>query len=457
MQEPDAFGKYHTIFQIYRPCVKIMDLRRQTFTFFCLVSLLLSGCTNPFTEDTASTEGMCTGGDDSQSGLDESCTIADTEDEFGQESDDLSSGDNQTSVTDENNQSSTNETVLQQNETIWQYTPTDLSKWNCVTYTSHASLQNNFSVSSIQENLQNVSSPTWCGKTVSQFEIQFTGNASNFSQAFHHYTIEDTHPMSLRYESELQWEKLLHNVTEDDCWPDGQYNESEKNCVLTMAYSSVNINDEFILLEDGFGNWEFWRYEFVEEILVIGNITPLIFGVSPGDYAPGFSGVIHEYQSTSWDYFQFHSQFDFNWSQGDEGKWLVVYFISTDCGHCWNSAEDVTSWYGQYQNKTDFLAMAVNFSSNNNFNATQNEVVAFQEKTSYTGCRGGGFDCSERPGDAHTFPYFDDRNQSVMYDWNVRGTPTYFIISPNGQIVWNQNINGTQESVSVALERFFGD
>ena len=44
-----------------------------------------------------------------------------------------------------------------------------------------------------------------------------------------------------------------------------------------------------------------------------------------------------------------------------------------------------------------------------------------------------------------------------MYDWNVRGTPTYFIISPNGQIVWNQNINGTQESVSVALERFFGD
>ena len=54
-----------------------------------------------------------------------------------------------------------------------------------------------------------------------------------------------------------------------------------------MAYSSVNINDEFILLEDGF-NWNFWRYEFVEEILVIGNITPLIFGVSPGDYAPVF-------------------------------------------------------------------------------------------------------------------------------------------------------------------------
>ena len=63
--------------------------------------------------------------------------------------------------------------------------------------------------------------------------------------------------------------------------------------------------------------------------------------------------------------------------------------------------------------------MAVNFSSNNNFNATQNEVVAFQEKTSYTGC-GGGFDCSERPGDAHSFPYFDDRNQTVMYDWNER-------------------------------------
>ena len=211
--------------------------------------------------------------------MDESCTIADTEDEFGQESDDLSSGDNQTSVTDENNQSSTNETVLQQNETIWQYTPTDLSKWNCVTYTSHASLQIIFQYPPFKR-IYKTFHPQHGVETVSQFEIQFTGNASNFSQAFHHYTIEDTYPVSLRYESELQWEKLLHNVTEDDCWPDSQYNASEKNCVLTMAYSSVNINDEFILLEDGFGNWEFWRYEFVEEILVIGNITPLIFGVS---------------------------------------------------------------------------------------------------------------------------------------------------------------------------------
>ena len=73
-----------------------MNLRRQTFTFFCLVSLLLSGCTNPFAEDTVSTEGMCTGDDDSQSGLDESCTIDDIEDEFGQESDDASSEGDQT-------------------------------------------------------------------------------------------------------------------------------------------------------------------------------------------------------------------------------------------------------------------------------------------------------------------------------------------------------------------------
>ncbi len=457
MQGLGAFGKSDTRFQIHRLRESFMDLKRQMFSLFCLVSLLLSGCTNPFAEDTVSTDGMCTGGDDSQSGMDEACTVDDFKDKSDPESDDLSNGGNQTSVSDENTESSTNDTVVQQNETMWQYMPTNLNKWNCQTYTSHDSLQNDFSASSIQENLQNFSLPVWCGEIVSQLEVQLSQNDSNFSQVFHHYGIEDTNPMSLRYDSGLEWSKTTLNVTEDDCTPDGQYNASEKNCVVNLVYSSIKINDEYILFEDDSGNWEIWRYEFVEEILIIGNVTALNFGLNPGDYAPNFSGVIHHYQATSWDTFQFHDQFDFNWSQGDEGKWMVVYFISTDCGHCWNSAEDVTSWHAQYQDKTDFLAMAVNFSSNNNFNATQSEIVAFQEKTSFVGCRGGSSDCSERPGDAHSFPYFDDRNQSVMYDWNVRGTPTYFIISPNGQIVWNQNINGTQESVSVALERFFGN
>ena len=58
-----------------------MDSEDRPSLSFVLCSLL-SGCTNPFAEDTVSTEGMCTGGDDSQSGLDELRTIADTEDEF---------------------------------------------------------------------------------------------------------------------------------------------------------------------------------------------------------------------------------------------------------------------------------------------------------------------------------------------------------------------------------------
>ena len=138
-----------------------------------------------------------------------------------------------------------------------------------------------------------------------------------------------------------------------------------------------------------------------------------------------------------------------------------MFFLSTDCGHCWNAGDELSQWHDTYGEQAVFLAMAVNFSSNNYFNAQPEEVVAFQEKTTYIGCKGGSSDCSERPGEVHNFPYFDDRNQSVMYSWGVTGTPAYFILSPDGQFVWNQyqhrsSNGGDGEVIEEALLRIFG-
>lgn len=179
-------------------------------------------------------------------------------------------------------------------------------------------------------------------------------------------------------------------------------------------------------------------------------------GTEPGDRIPNFSALIHYNGDLNWNEFEFYSQFNNSWNNttSNSDKWTVVVFISTDCGHCWNAADELSTWSEQYGNETNFIAFAVNFSSNNNFNASREEVVAFQEQTTYVGCVGGNYDCAGRPGSPHQFGYIDDRNQTVMYQWGVGSTPTFFIIQPNGIVAWDKN---SEDNIEDALEQFFGE
>ena len=149
-----------------------------------------------------------------------------------------------------------------------------------------------------------------------------------------------------------------------------------------------------------------------------------------------------------------------NTSNGTGHKWIIIEFASTDCGHCWYAADDMTFLYENYSEVLTFVTFAVNFSSNNNFNASQEEVAAFQDKSSHTGCYQNSKNCDERPGDPHNWTYVDDRDQTWMWNFSVTGTPSFFIISPNGVMAWNQyEHNGEgdndNENLLEALERFF--
>ena len=188
-------------------------------------------------------------------------------------------------------------------------------------------------------------------------------------------------------------------------------------------------------------------------------------GVEENQTILNFNALIH-YPGENWSDFQLHSMFDYGWNSttNSTSKWTVVFFLSTDCGHCWHAADEISNWSQSYSNNTNFLAIAVNFSSNNNFNATQGEVAAFQQQTNYTGCAGGNYNCANRPGEPHEFGYVDDRNQTIMRDWGVGGTPKFFIIQPNGVVAWNQyqhdqyyNPEADGENIEQALNRFFGE
>ena len=118
--------------------------------------------------------------------------------------------------------------------------------------------------------------------------------------------------------------------------------------------------------------------------------------------------------------------------------------------------------YGPWEGNQIFPIKAnVNFSSNDNFNASLDEIAAFQDKSSHSGCYMNSKDCNERPGEPHNWTYVDDRNQSSMYDMQSRGTPMFVIIMPNGTVAWHQyqhdgDSGEDSESIDDALQRIFG-
>ena len=169
-----------------------------------------------------------------------------------------------------------------------------------------------------------------------------------------------------------------------------------------------------------------------------------------------------------WQEWQLYDHFNNSWNgtisgveNGSDSKWVLIEFLSTDCVHCWNAADEMSVFHDNYSEQVDFLSFAVNFSSNDYFNSSLDEIAAFQDKASHSGCRGNNHDCSTRPGEAHDWLYVDDRNQSLMYAMKAGGTPLFVIIMPNGTVAWHQyqhdgDSDENVESITDALQRFFG-
>ena len=114
------------------------------------------------------------------------------------------------------------------------------------------------------------------------------------------------------------------------------------------------------------------------------------------------------------------------------GKVVFVDFIHEWCVHCNNMAETIDRLYKEYQDVVFFLTVAG--SSNTN-----------PEKTA---------EYLRRHGLSWTVVYDDGLN--VFRKFGVRGTPTYFVISPSGVILGKlegeQTYNALKQLVESALQ-----
>ena len=193
-------------------------------------------------------------------------------------------------------------------------------------------------------------------------------------------------------------------------------------------------------------------------ILVDVIAPPATIGPSEGELAPDFS--TDAYSGANWENFRLSDSFDYEWNADEQGEWILIQFIDTDCPYCWTEGETMSSLHSQWSNDVEFITIAVELSINGH-DSDRAEIEAFRDKTNYgtddsdgNGCNSGRDNCINRPGSEHNWVYAE-ATSGIMSDWEITGTPFLAILQPDGYVAWNQYEN-MGESIEDAMERLVG-
>ena len=156
--------------------------------------------------------------------------------------------------------------------------------------------------------------------------------------------------------------------------------------------------------------------------------NPVYTGIGVGDRVPELEGQI--YDGGAWTDFKLEDSLDPLWAEGDGGTWFMIEFMDTNCGYCQQqAAEDIPNqqakWLGDNPPRSTPDNVTVEFLA-----------VSISLWESGTDGKSYGRDVIQdfRNNNNHNFPYMDMQDNSHQEDWGGFGTPTYFLIAPNGII-----------------------
>ncbi len=186
---------------------------------------------------------------------------------------------------------------------------------------------------------------------------------------------------------------------------------------------------------------------FLAAMMVISfTSSPITTGTKEGDRAPNI--VAKAYNGSVWQDFDLQSYYDYDWSIDNndtkDSQWVMIEFMDTDCPYCFNTAEEYQegsnyfvpenpSWNGP---QVSFIASAAELTGLQGHDSTRDEIEAFRDKTEGEMCNSSNVDCSSRKGQPFSIPFIDDLDKEHMEKWGIGGTPTYFLIQPDGIIAW---------------------
>ena len=179
---------------------------------------------------------------------------------------------------------------------------------------------------------------------------------------------------------------------------------------------------------------------------------PADIGVAEGQLAPNI--ISEAYAGGTWSEFELYDHIDMTWSEGDEGDWIFLLFIDTDCPHCYDAGDEHSNYYSQHGSNVKFFTIATELQISGHSSSRQ-EVVDFRDKNPNSGCKSDRADCKDRPGNPHDWPYVDDLNRNVADDYELPGTPFYILLSPDGIVAWNSAQNDGEDP-GAAIQRVMG-
>jgi hypothetical protein len=152
--------------------------------------------------------------------------------------------------------------------------------------------------------------------------------------------------------------------------------------------------------------------------------NPVYVGVKEGQRAPALTGSV--YNGGAWVEYSLNSSYDESWVEGSsDGDWTIVEFMDINCGYCKKSGVTIAENADLIDNSpatgranVNFIAVAISLPLGGD-DYTRENVINFRNDY------------------GHEFYYLDGMADDTQKDnWQIRATPTYFIVKPNGVIAW---------------------
>ena len=174
--------------------------------------------------------------------------------------------------------------------------------------------------------------------------------------------------------------------------------------------------------------------------------NPVYTGIGVGDRAPDLQGMV--YDGSEWAMFNLEDNVDDNWVEGMGGTWTMVEFMDTNCGYCQTVAQEdfptqQNKWLGENPTRStpnnitvEFVAVSISLWDENTEGKEYGRDIIIKFRTDF----------------GHEFPYMDSQDNSHQDDWGRLGTPTYFLISPDGIIQYATPEASAGYSVWEAME-----
>ncbi len=176
--------------------------------------------------------------------------------------------------------------------------------------------------------------------------------------------------------------------------------------------------------------------------LIALTTNPVYSGVSVGDLAPELEGDV--WNGNTWTDYKLEDRINTDWQPGMPGTWIMIEFMDTNCGACVSAAKNTIPqaqnyWLGNPDIaeglNVEFLAVSISLWDSSVEGKEYGRTVIQDFRSEHS----------------HQFNYMDGQDNAYKDLWEVQGTPSYYLIAPNGIVQFSSPEGSSYSTVFDAM------